>query len=159
MSLVIAAISQRSRIVLHSQSISAVLPDPTGPPIPMRSGLPFGWLVMSGTASYISCAIGASSTAAAALQRRQLDHRAAFGSGLRGHANNRKNRSDRGSIRYGPTMRRAASVASVFVFGVMVVVLRASVGADFRVEGCIEQDNPAAEPCYHLGDDVILSDA
>src|SRR5229473_4951639 len=38
MSLVIAAISYRSRIVLQSKSINAVFPDPTGPPMPMRSG-------------------------------------------------------------------------------------------------------------------------
>src|SRR5947209_7583845 len=37
MSLVMAAISKRSRSRLHSQSISAVLPEPTGPPTPTRS--------------------------------------------------------------------------------------------------------------------------
>ena len=36
--LVIAAISKRSRNRLHSQSISAVLPEPTGPPTPTRNG-------------------------------------------------------------------------------------------------------------------------
>src|SRR5579863_10419392 len=38
MSLVMAAISKRSRNFLHSASISAVLPEPTGPPTPTRSG-------------------------------------------------------------------------------------------------------------------------
>src|SRR5438309_6524873 len=38
MSLVMAAISKRSRSRLHSQSISAVWPEPTGPPTPTRSG-------------------------------------------------------------------------------------------------------------------------
>src|SRR4029077_9893903 len=38
MSLVMAAISYRSRSALHSASISAVLPEPTGPPTPTRSG-------------------------------------------------------------------------------------------------------------------------
>src|SRR3954467_8468664 len=38
MSLVIAAMSYRSRIDLQSRAISAVLPEPTGPPTPMRSG-------------------------------------------------------------------------------------------------------------------------
>src|SRR5215467_105473 len=44
MSLVMAAISNRSRSRLHNASISAVLPEPTGPPTPTRSG-PYG-LVM-----------------------------------------------------------------------------------------------------------------
>src|SRR4029077_4294275 len=38
MSLVMAAISKRSRSRLHSQSINAVLPEPTGPPTPTRNG-------------------------------------------------------------------------------------------------------------------------
>src|SRR6266478_6539984 len=38
MSLVIAAMSYRCRIALQSKSINAVFPDPTGPPMPMRSG-------------------------------------------------------------------------------------------------------------------------
>src|SRR5712664_2086034 len=38
MSLVIAAISYRSRSSLHKASISAVLPEPTGPPTPTRRG-------------------------------------------------------------------------------------------------------------------------
>src|ERR687897_915634 len=38
MSLVIAATSQASRIRLHSESTNAVLPEPTGPPIPTRRG-------------------------------------------------------------------------------------------------------------------------
>src|SRR5258707_1041919 len=38
MSLVIAAISYAPRNRLHSASISAVLPDPTGPPTPTRRG-------------------------------------------------------------------------------------------------------------------------
>src|SRR3954469_2413798 len=38
MSLVMAAISYVPRSVLHSASISAVLPEPTGPPTPTRSG-------------------------------------------------------------------------------------------------------------------------
>ena len=42
MSLVIAAISKRSRSRLHSASISAVLPEPTGPPTPTRRG-PCAW--------------------------------------------------------------------------------------------------------------------
>src|SRR5260221_12048509 len=41
MSLVIAAISYRSRSRLHNASISEVLPEPTGPPTPTRSG-PWG---------------------------------------------------------------------------------------------------------------------
>src|SRR5260221_2785752 len=38
MSLVIAAISKRPRSALHNASISAVLPEPTGPPTPTRRG-------------------------------------------------------------------------------------------------------------------------
>src|SRR5512147_1796951 len=38
MSLVTTTRSQRSRIVLHSISTSVVLPEPTGPPTPTRSG-------------------------------------------------------------------------------------------------------------------------
>src|ERR1700687_804106 len=38
MSLVMAAMSKRSRSRLHSASTSAVLPEPTGPPTPTRSG-------------------------------------------------------------------------------------------------------------------------
>src|SRR6266571_4174537 len=38
MSLVMAAISKRPRKCLHSASISAVLPEPTGPPTPTRRG-------------------------------------------------------------------------------------------------------------------------
>src|ERR1041384_8475503 len=38
MSLVMAAISYSRRRRLHSASISAVLPEPTGPPTPTRSG-------------------------------------------------------------------------------------------------------------------------
>src|ERR1700722_18716063 len=52
MSFVIAAMSYFSGNVLHSASISAVLPVPTGPPTPTRSG-PWGDIVMSETTSYI----------------------------------------------------------------------------------------------------------
>src|SRR5690242_2840582 len=45
MSLVIAAISYLSRSDLHRRSISAVLPEPTGPPTPTRSG-PFVLLLI-----------------------------------------------------------------------------------------------------------------
>src|SRR6478735_4856431 len=38
MSLVTTTRSQRSRMVLHSISTSVVLPEPTGPPTPTRSG-------------------------------------------------------------------------------------------------------------------------
>src|SRR6476469_5060963 len=38
MSLVMAAISYFSRSRLHNASISEVLPEPTGPPMPTRSG-------------------------------------------------------------------------------------------------------------------------
>src|SRR5471030_2213723 len=38
MSLVTSTRSQRSRIALHSISTSVVLPEPTGPPTPTRSG-------------------------------------------------------------------------------------------------------------------------
>ncbi|SKV65416.1 Uncharacterised protein [Mycobacteroides abscessus subsp. abscessus] len=40
MSLVRTATEISSRKVRHSAATSAVLPDPTGPPIPMRSGSP-----------------------------------------------------------------------------------------------------------------------
>src|ERR1700758_4904454 len=53
MSLVIAAISNRPRIVLQSQSISAVLPEPTGPPIPTRNGSPCRAAVIRGTVSLV----------------------------------------------------------------------------------------------------------
>src|ERR1700722_6262896 len=51
MSLVMAAISSWSRKRLQSCSMSAVLPEPTGPPMPTRSGC---WLVMIGTVSNIA---------------------------------------------------------------------------------------------------------
>src|SRR5262245_51407952 len=38
MSLVTTAISKRSRSARHSANVNAVLPEPTGPPIPTRSG-------------------------------------------------------------------------------------------------------------------------
>jgi len=40
-----------------------------------------------------------------------------------------------------------------------MMVSAAGVGADFRVEGGIEPREAAAEPDYHIGDDVIRSDA
>jgi hypothetical protein len=40
-----------------------------------------------------------------------------------------------------------------------MMVGRASIGADFRVEGGIEPGDMAAEPGYHIGDDVIRSNA
>src|SRR5215208_4907496 len=46
MSLVIAASWERSRRRLQSASSSAVLPEPTGPPTPTRSG-PWGLVVIS----------------------------------------------------------------------------------------------------------------
>src|ERR1700674_5521321 len=51
MSLVMAAISKRSRSRLHSQSISAVLPEPTGPPTPTRSG-PFTLIMAAGSCGH-----------------------------------------------------------------------------------------------------------
>jgi hypothetical protein len=40
-----------------------------------------------------------------------------------------------------------------------MMVSAAGVGADFRVEGGIEPRETAAEPDYHIGDDVIRSNA
>jgi hypothetical protein len=40
-----------------------------------------------------------------------------------------------------------------------MMVGRAAIGADFRVEGSIEPGDTAAEPGYHIGDDVIRSNA
>jgi hypothetical protein len=40
-----------------------------------------------------------------------------------------------------------------------MMVSAAGVGADFRVEGRIEPCETAAEPDYHIGDDVIRSNA
>src|SRR5258706_6389413 len=50
MSLVMAAISYLSRNFLHSRSISVVLPEPTGPPIPTRKG-PWGFFIIDASFS------------------------------------------------------------------------------------------------------------
>src|SRR5271170_4885709 len=42
---------------------------------------------------------------------------------------------------------------------IVLVVLRAGIGADFRVKGSVERGQFSAEPSDHLGDDVVGADA
>jgi hypothetical protein len=42
---------------------------------------------------------------------------------------------------------------------ICMMVGPAGIGADFRVEGALEPSETAAEPDYHIGDDVIRPNA
>src|SRR6476619_5953945 len=89
MSLVIAAISYFSRSRLHNASISEVLPEPTGPPMPTRSG-PLVLLMIASTPekacvlAFVAHAgeVGTKGCAAEIVKRRRQSAVAGFLDGL-----------------------------------------------------------------------------